>query len=346
MKNRFLFFGFLVLVFPLFGGGLSFGKTPLGKGFSFASKEVITLSSPIFPSFSSKQIQHNPFFQGNSPEKTPKIKKKQNRFGQWLIKLQRTLSLKLAKYVKEIREGNSVAFWSALGLALLYGVAHAAGPGHRKVVLFSYFSSHRHPLYRFIAASFATTALHAFAAIVLTSSLFFIMTKAINTRVDNVSKITETVSWFFIAIFGIGMLLTSTIQWVKKITQTEKNSPQGSIIPSTTHSPNSITSKGGLWLLVFFSGIIPCPAASTIMIITLQQKILWLGITMVIALSLGMGITVSLAALPGFLSNRGIEKLKRDYSSKKGDFIEWILETVSALFLIIFALFMGVPSLL
>lgn len=330
---------FLLLLTPFF----AFGEIPLASlktDFSPSYKTTpffISLISPKPPLY----IQNNPFFQGNSPETTPKVKKKQNRFGQWLVNFQRNINRKLASYIQQIREGNKLAFFSALALAFIYGIAHAAGPGHRKVVLFSYFSTHQHPFSHFIIASFATTALHAFAAIFLTVSVFYAVSKAINSKVDNLTKATETVSWLFIVLFGLVMLIVSTINWISK---EKKRISKNTDLPAKT---TKNIQKQALWILVFFSGIIPCPAASTIMIITLQKKALWLGVSMVIAMSIGMGITVCLAALPGFLSNRGIEKITKDknFCSWKAHLIEWSLELLSSLFLIIFGLLMALPAL-
>ena len=48
---------------------------------------------------------------------------------------QRELHQSLATAVRITQEQSAGAFWSLVGLSFLYGVFHAAGPGHGKLII-------------------------------------------------------------------------------------------------------------------------------------------------------------------------------------------------------------------
>lgn len=268
-------------------------------------------------------IQNNPFFQGSTPQDnsiSPVAKKGTKS----LVAIQRKINKQLSNYIKAIKEGNNTILMLSLLLAAFYGIVHALGPGHRKVVLFSYFATHHHPFKLFLISSFSTALLHAISAILVTSILYITVQKTISAKVDNVTKTTQQITWLFLALFGLAIIIWSIISLLKNKTKIEEKKSAKNV---------------KLFLLVFFSGIIPCPAASTIMIICLQQQIAWLGILLVISLSLGMGITVFVTALPGFLSSKGVVYLTAK-KEKSSAILAPILEIGSGLFLLIFSLIM------
>ncbi len=64
------------------------------------------------------------------------------RAGQAFVKLQRDVNRAITRQLVAIRRGEEpLALWLGLGIAFLYGVAHAPGPGHGKAVVASYFLS-------------------------------------------------------------------------------------------------------------------------------------------------------------------------------------------------------------
>src|SRR5262249_11551959 len=57
--------------------------------------------------------------------------------------------------------------WSLLGLAFLYGIFHAAGPGHGKAVISSYIVANDETWTRGVVLSFASALLQALVAVVV-----------------------------------------------------------------------------------------------------------------------------------------------------------------------------------
>ena len=57
------------------------------------------------------------------------------------------------------------AVWTLLGISFVYGIFHAAGPGHGKAVISSYLVANDETWRRGIVLSFASAMLQAFVAI-------------------------------------------------------------------------------------------------------------------------------------------------------------------------------------
>lgn len=290
------------------------------------------------------QIQTNPFNPGSRPELAPP-KPRQNRFTQWLIKVQREIRTLLHTYIRQIREGSMGSLLLSIGVCLLYGVIHAAGPGHRKIVLFGYFSAHPSRFSTLVLASFASSAIHALSAVLLTVIVYYSVQRAASTEVDKISSLTEIATWLFIALFGFILFINSIVGLCKKLKALDsvKTKNSGGLLKSAVTLKRE---KWGLRFLVFITSIVPCPAASMIMLITLQQEIAWLGVLLIVAMSLGMGVTITLAAAPALFSNWGILRISRRHGKKSGIFAQWGLEMTGALIMVLFGLLMSVPILI
>ena len=65
----------------------------------------------------------------------------------------------------EFADGSAV--WSLLGVSFLYGVFHAAGPGHGKAVISSYVVANGETWIRGVVLSLASALLQALAAIAI-----------------------------------------------------------------------------------------------------------------------------------------------------------------------------------
>ena len=58
------------------------------------------------------------------------------RWTAWIGALQADFNRDLTAALKGLKQGD--AFWWLGGISFLYGIVHAAGPGHGKVVISSY----------------------------------------------------------------------------------------------------------------------------------------------------------------------------------------------------------------
>ncbi len=126
----------------------------------------------------------------------------------WVLERQRELTTAMTAAVRRL-QGES--FWAAaaqLGLiSFLYGVFHAAGPGHGKFVISSYALANAETLRRGVLVSFMAAFLQAVSAIVLVGVLVMVV-KATSLDIRRAEALLETASWALIAGLGAWLLWT------------------------------------------------------------------------------------------------------------------------------------------
>jgi ABC-type nickel/cobalt efflux system permease component RcnA len=64
--------------------------------------------------------------------------------------------------------------------------------------------------------------------------------------------------------------------------------------------------------MALFGGIVPCPGATLILVYAVSQGLVAAGIAAMFAVSLGMGLTISLFALAAIFSRDALLRLARD----------------------------------
>jgi nickel/cobalt transporter (NicO) family protein len=107
-------------------------------------------------------------------------------------------------------KADGTAAWLLLGLSFLYGLFHAAGPGHGKAVITSYLLATGDSARRGIAISFAAAMVQALSAIVLVSIA------AIAFRVTAMTM-TRATEWMEIASYGLIVAVGAWLLWTKTV---------------------------------------------------------------------------------------------------------------------------------
>jgi nickel/cobalt transporter (NicO) family protein len=105
-------------------------------------------------------------------------------------------------------KADGTAAWSLFGLSFLYGVFHAAGPGHGKAVISSYIVANEETWTRGVVLSFASALLQALVAVAVVGIAAALLnaTAATMSRAVNVIEIA---SYSLIILIGLRLL------WVK-----------------------------------------------------------------------------------------------------------------------------------
>ena len=88
--------------------------------------------------------------------------------------IQRGLHIKLSDALRAIQIDGFRASIILSAFSFVYGVLHAAGPGHGKVIISTYLLSHESQLRRGIALSFAAALTQGLTAVVIVSFAFTI----------------------------------------------------------------------------------------------------------------------------------------------------------------------------
>jgi len=246
-----------------------------------------------------------------------------------MVECQNRLRTKLAKVMNKIKtEADAGSYLVLISLAFLYGLFHAAGPGHRKAVVFSAFVSKKAHPWEPAILGLILALLHAFASVLMILLIIFFVGGVKMIMINEVTVHIEVISYAILALFSFSLLIYKIRSLIK---HKEKQ-----------HS--HLIQKKGIYSTIILSGIIPCPGATLIMIFALSLSMFWPGIFAVIAMSLGMGITIAIA---GYLAYFGKEAIFKLLKEKEGriEFLSNILEAGGLLLILLFALFMLAPMI-
>jgi nickel/cobalt exporter len=105
-------------------------------------------------------------------------------------------------------KADGTAAWSLLGVSFLYGMFHAAGPGHGKAVISSYLVANEETWKRGVTLSFASALLQALVAVAMVG----IATALLNATASSMRgavNVIEILSYSLIVLIGLRLL------WVK-----------------------------------------------------------------------------------------------------------------------------------
>ena len=129
-----------------------------------------------------------------------------SRFTNYVRVQQQNFYRQLAGAIKAFKAENSLAAaWSLVFLSFLYGVFHAAGPGHGKAVISAYLLADEKLLRRGVALAFVSAFFQAISAITLVTVAVLIFSAAGRTARSMVGYL-ESASYALILLVGLYML--------------------------------------------------------------------------------------------------------------------------------------------
>src|SRR3954469_15782760 len=125
----------------------------------------------------------------------------------WVIAKQNAFYQQFSALIRAAKADGS-ALWSLLGVSFLYGIFHAAGPGHGKAVISSYVVANEETWRRGIVLSLASALLQAFVAVALVGVAAVILNATARQMCD-AGRVIELASYALIALVGARLI------WVK-----------------------------------------------------------------------------------------------------------------------------------
>jgi len=125
----------------------------------------------------------------------------------WIFAKQAEFYQNFSRIIRAAKTDGS-AVWTLLGVSFLYGIFHAAGPGHGKAVISSYLVANEETWRRGIVLSFASAFLQAFVAVALVGTAAVILNATARQMCD-AGRVIELASYALIALLGLRLI------WVK-----------------------------------------------------------------------------------------------------------------------------------
>ncbi len=243
----------------------------------------------------------------------------------YAIDIKRTIVQEIGTYMLALKEGAStVALFSGIGLAFLYGALHALGPGHGKMVVASFFMGQDAKIWRGMFMGLQIAVTHVISAVALVWLVDLSFRHFVGGSPAE-SVWIRGISFGLIAVIG-GVLLIRAIQRYRALDQSEPPA-----LPDHDHHHHGIGQQS---LLALLAGLVPCTGAILVMLFALASDIVGIGILLVAAISAGMAITMAIFGVLSILFRRIIMAIAE--TNNRGAVVTAIvLEHLAALFILL-----------
>jgi len=195
-------------------------------------------------------------------------------FTAWQYKL----NMMVSSHLRGMEEGSLWGVAAILGIAFVYGVIHAAGPGHGKALVGFYFLKTGGSYKKAFRMGYMIALIHAFSALTLTLVLFYAMQTLFSKTFREVSQLSMQLSGALILAVGIYLVYEAYRHRRAKEEEAEPRSRSE-------------------FAVAVSAGIVPCPGVMTITLFALSLGHVAVGIATAVAMSIGMGLTISLAGI-------------------------------------------------
>lgn len=223
---------------------------------------------------------------------------------------QRRIQQVLSTSLRDIQSGSgSLALWTLASVCFGYGVVHTLGPGHGKAVVVAYFLDSTKPR-AWVEGIFAGAWIaftHTLAALLLAGALKLFYSVGLLGALREVRNV-EIVSYVLILLVGFWRLwagLTGRLHEHHHGHEHHDHGHHGHDHHGHDHhhdEPPLRTIAG--WLLLTAAGIAPCAGALVVILLSAALGVLWAGVIGVIAIALGMAITLAAIGMASMVAHR------------------------------------------
>jgi nickel/cobalt transporter (NicO) family protein len=254
-------------------------------------------------------------------------------FVQRLAREQSKINERISHEIRTLRDTGSIpSLLTILSIAFLWGVLHAAGPGHGKSLVAAYFVATEARWTSGIVMGGVISLLQGLTAIV-TVFILAALLRGLQLQVQLQGAVIELVSYGLVAILGLVMFWRA----VTGRGHAHHHGPigagpgdHGHDHPAGhdhehDHAPAAHGRKMSFGsILTVFAGIAPCASAIIIMLFSLANDAILIGAVAVLALSLGMGLTVSTIGVLSIVARRFMKRFATG-STARGEHLERLL---------------------
>ena len=237
-----------------------------------------------------------------------------DRLGYWAASQQKEFQNGMARALRAVRAGEAGAVLALLSACFAYGLAHAAGPGHGKVLIGGYGFARRVPMLRLSVIALLASLGQAVTAVVLVYVGVLLLNATREAMIGTTEALMAPVSYGAIALIGLWLVWRGGRKLIASRRgdhlhhhdHDHDHEGEGAVCASCGHAHGptlaEVEQAGTLReALALIAGIAvrPCTGALFVLIITWQMGIAATGIAGAFAMALGTAlitIAVGLAA--------------------------------------------------
>lgn len=231
-----------------------------------------------------------------------------DRVGFWAAGQQRDFQNAIAGALRAARAGEAGAVMALLGACFAYGFAHAAGPGHGKVLIGGYGFARKVPMLRLSLIALAASLGQAVTAVALVYAGILVLNLGRQAMVQWTEAVMAPISYGAIALIGAWLVWRGLRKLMPQKAHSHDHAHTGEDAVCSScghaHGPTleQVEHAGTLREAVaLIAGIAvrPCTGALFVLIITWQMGIAGLGVAGAFAMAFGTAlitIFVGLAA--------------------------------------------------
>jgi nickel/cobalt exporter len=250
----------------------------------------------------------------------------------WIFAKQAEFYRQFSGLIRAAKADGS-AVWSLIGLSFLYGIFHAAGPGHGKAVISSYIVANDETWTRGVVLSFASALLQALVAVVVVGIAAILLSASAATMGRAVNAI-EIVSYSLIILIGLRLLWVKGRAFLVLLRTLHRPAALGAAATPQPHDhahhhhhghhargeahhheqahedasawghahapePEELAGPGG-WKrglsAIVAVGLRPCSGAILVLVFALAQGLFWTGVVSTFVMAVGTAVTVAAIA--------------------------------------------------
>lgn len=254
-----------------------------------------------------------------------------DRFTVWVINEQRAFHRELTGYLRDLAAagGDWKLVWPLVAASFLYGLFHAAGPGHGKAVVSSYLLSHRQTIRIGMWLAAGAAFMQGLVAVVIVYGLVA-LAGWVPRDAQGAVLWSERASFALVALLG-GYLLWRAVRNLKNRMlggdgyhhhHHDSHDDHGddcghAHMPTATDAARVHDLKSALGVIVSV-GIRPCSGAVIVLVFARVAGLPWAGIAAVLAMSAGTALAVSMLAAFAVTARNVVSRLSWMEGSRAG----------------------------
>jgi nickel/cobalt exporter len=246
----------------------------------------------------------------------------------WVQAKQRNFYGKMSAALTAMKRGSAwTAAWTLMLLSFIYGVLHAAGPGHGKAVVSAWLLANERQLRRGVLISFMAAGVQAMTAIVLVSVLLLTVKAAAGTA-KSMALGLEAASFALIGLTGLWLIWQAVRPRLAPAPalaghahhhdhghahhdhhhhhdhnhdhHDHEHGPDCGCGHAHMPSAAELNEPVSLWkaaTIAFAVGIRPCTGGILVLLFSSALGLYWAGVAATLVMALGTAITVSTIAV-------------------------------------------------